>query len=137
MGPLMARMGQDLFNPPSVKGWDGGRAWISTSSLFERFNFAAAVTGQRGPEGTSHVDPESIFEGVQPTSVDDVLERTVTHLLDGELPPEGRAALRAYLEVPDDPKAKASPFAFDRRFVDGKLRGLLHLVLSTPEYQLS
>jgi anti-sigma factor RsiW len=66
-----------------------------------------------------------------------VLERTVTHLLDGELPPEGRAALRAYLEVPDDPKAKASPFAFDRRFVDGKLRGLLHLVLSTPEYQLS
>ena len=28
-------------------------------------------------------------------------------------------------------------FVFDRRFVDGKLRGLLHLVLSTPEYQLS
>ena len=133
----MARMGQDLFNPPSVKGWDGGRAWISTSSLFERFNFAAAVTGQRGPEGTSHVDPESIFEGVQPTSIDDVLERTVTHLLDGEVPPEGRAALRAYLEVPDDPKAKPAPFAFDHRFVDGKLRGLLHLVLSTPEYQLS
>ena len=137
MSPLMARMGQDLFNPPSVKGWDGGRAWISTSSLFERFNFAAAVTGQRGPEGTSHVDPESIFEGVQPTSLDDVLERTVTHLLDGELPSEERAALRTYLEAPDDPKAKPAPFAFDHRFVDGKLRGLLHLVLSTPEYQLS
>ena len=106
-------------------------------ALFERFNFAAAVTGQRGPEGTSHVDPESIFEGVQPTSLDDVLQRTVTHLLDGELTPEGWTALRVYLEVPDDPKAKTAPFAFDRRFVDGKLRGLLHLVLSTPEYQLS
>ncbi len=137
MAPLMARMGQDLFNPPSVKGWDGGQAWISTSSLFERFNFAATITGQRGPEGTSHVDPESIFEGVQPTSLDDVLERTVTHLLDGELPPDARAALREYLAIPDDAKVKAAPFAFDRRFVDGKLRGLLHLVLSSPEYQLS
>ena len=46
---LMARMGQDLFNPPSVKGWDGGKAWISTSTLFERFNFAASVTTARGP----------------------------------------------------------------------------------------
>ncbi len=137
MAPLMGRMGQDLFNPPSVKGWDGGLAWISTSSLFERFNFAAAVTGQRGPEGTSHVDPESIFEGIQPTSPEDVLERAVTHLLDGELPSEARSALRDYLAVPDDPRAKPAPFAFDRRFVDGKLRGLLHLVLSSPEYQLS
>ena len=137
MAPLMARMGQDLFNPPSVKGWDGGRAWISTSSLFERFNFAAAVTGQRGPEGTSHVDPQSIFEGVLPTSLDDVLERTVAHLLDGDLPADARAALRGYLEVPEDPKAKPVPFAFDHRFEDGKLRGLLHLVLSSPEYQLS
>jgi uncharacterized protein (DUF1800 family) len=137
MVPLMARMGQDLFNPPSVKGWDGGPGWISTSSLFERFNFAAALTAQRGGEGTSHVEPEAIFEGVQPTGLDDVLERTVAHLLDGELPSASRWALRAYLEVPEDSKAKPAPFAFDRRFVDGKLRGLLHLVLSTPEYQLS
>ena len=137
MLPLMARMGQDLFNPPSVKGWDGGTAWISTSSLFERFNFAAALTAQRGGEGTSHVDPEAIFEGMQPTSLEDVLDRTVARLLDGELPADSRAALRHYLEVPDDPKGKPGAFVFDRRFVDGKLRGLLHLVLSTPEYQLS
>jgi len=137
MVPLMARMGQDLFNPPSVKGWDGGTAWISTSSLFERFNFAATLTAQRGGEGTSHVDPEAIFEGMQPTSLADVLDRTVAKLLDGELPADSRAALRSYLDVPDDPKGKPAAFVFDRRFVDGKLRGLIHLVLSTPEYQLS
>ena len=31
-------MGQDLFKPPSVKGWDGGRKWINTSTLFTRQN---------------------------------------------------------------------------------------------------
>src|SRR6266699_3470478 len=36
----MRQMGQILFAPPSVKGWDGGRAWISTSTLLFRYNFA-------------------------------------------------------------------------------------------------
>ena len=33
-------MGQSLFNPPSVKGWEGGRKWINTSTLFIRQNTA-------------------------------------------------------------------------------------------------
>src|SRR3984893_15095120 len=36
----MRQMGQTLFAPPNVKGWDGGKAWISTSTLMFRFNFA-------------------------------------------------------------------------------------------------
>ena len=35
-----ARMGQELFAPPSVKGWEGGRTWINTSTMFERQNIA-------------------------------------------------------------------------------------------------
>lgn len=38
---LMARMGQHLFLPPSVAGWDGGRAWINTATLVLRQNAAA------------------------------------------------------------------------------------------------
>ena len=34
-------MGQELFNAPTVKGWDGGRAWINTSTLFARYNLPA------------------------------------------------------------------------------------------------
>ena len=30
------QMGQVPFYPPSVKGWDGGKAWISTSTLLTR-----------------------------------------------------------------------------------------------------
>lgn len=39
---LMQQMGQELFQPPNVKGWDGGRAWINTSTLFLRYNAVGA-----------------------------------------------------------------------------------------------
>lgn len=31
-------IGQSLFHPPNVKGWDGGRAWINSSTLIGRAN---------------------------------------------------------------------------------------------------
>lgn len=30
------RIGQDLFDPPNVKGWPGGTRWITTSTLLDR-----------------------------------------------------------------------------------------------------
>ena len=33
---LARRLGQDLFDPPNVKGWPGGTRWITTSSLLDR-----------------------------------------------------------------------------------------------------
>ncbi|MGI8907060.1 MAG: DUF1800 domain-containing protein [Candidatus Sumerlaeaceae bacterium] len=36
----MRAMGQALFFPPNVKGWDGGKAWINTNTLLIRYNFA-------------------------------------------------------------------------------------------------
>lgn len=35
---MMANMGQNLGNPPNVKGWDGGRAWVNPSTLLQRGN---------------------------------------------------------------------------------------------------
>jgi uncharacterized protein (DUF1800 family) len=31
-----ARLGQDLFDPPSVKGWPGGQSWITSATLLAR-----------------------------------------------------------------------------------------------------
>lgn len=36
---LLADLGQDVFAPPSVKGWDGGRTWITSTSMLLRANF--------------------------------------------------------------------------------------------------
>jgi len=39
------QLGQRLFDPPSVKGWEGGRAWVTTSTFLQRGNFAGMLLG--------------------------------------------------------------------------------------------
>ncbi len=38
-----ARLGQDLFYPPNVGGWNEGRTWLSSRTIVARANFAAAL----------------------------------------------------------------------------------------------
>ena len=40
---LTRNLGQDLFQPPNVKGWDGGLSWITTNNLLARYNEAAVL----------------------------------------------------------------------------------------------
>ena len=40
------RLGQDLFEPPNVKGWPGGSAWITGESLIERQALLSFLTGE-------------------------------------------------------------------------------------------
>jgi uncharacterized protein (DUF1800 family) len=39
------RQGQILFDPPSVKGWDGGRAWLNSNGVLTRMNWIAELLG--------------------------------------------------------------------------------------------
>ena len=39
----LRRMGLDLFYPPNVAGWPGGRAWLTTRTVIARANYGAAV----------------------------------------------------------------------------------------------
>jgi len=48
---LLVQLGQHLFEPPSVKGWDGGRAWISTNTLLLRQNTAKLLVYGGDPGG--------------------------------------------------------------------------------------
>jgi uncharacterized protein (DUF1800 family) len=36
-------LGQDLFDPPNVFGWPGGRAWLTSRAIIGRMNFATAL----------------------------------------------------------------------------------------------
>jgi uncharacterized protein (DUF1800 family) len=40
---VVAGLGQNLFSPPNVKGWPGGEAWINSSTLLARKQFAERV----------------------------------------------------------------------------------------------
>ncbi len=43
---LMSAMGQRLFRPPSVAGWDWGAAWLSTNAMHARVQLAATVVSR-------------------------------------------------------------------------------------------
>jgi uncharacterized protein (DUF1800 family) len=45
LAEFAANLGQDLFHPPNVGGWPGGRSWITTRSAIGRHNFALALVG--------------------------------------------------------------------------------------------
>jgi uncharacterized protein (DUF1800 family) len=47
LGEWTARLGQDLFYPPNVGGWKGGRAWLTTQGIIGRANYAAALVEGR------------------------------------------------------------------------------------------
>ena len=57
-----ARLGQDLFNPPNVGGWPGGRSWLSARSLIGRANFATALVDGRGVGRDAPFDPIALAE---------------------------------------------------------------------------
>ncbi len=53
-------LGQDLFYPPSVGGWAGGRAWLSTRGAIGRARFAADLVAG-GPVGLlERLDAQSL-----------------------------------------------------------------------------
>lgn len=43
MAQQLDEIGQAVFYPPNVKGWDGGRTWINTSTLLGRSNFVGEL----------------------------------------------------------------------------------------------
>jgi uncharacterized protein (DUF1800 family) len=60
MAEWSARMGQDLFEPPNVGGWPGGRTWIHSRGLIARWNYAAALVA--GPNSGRRIpyDPAAL-----------------------------------------------------------------------------
>jgi len=47
----LAALGQEMFNPPNVKGWPGGESWIGAGTLALRYHFADIVLESKEPPG--------------------------------------------------------------------------------------
>ena len=124
-------MGQRLFAPPSVKGWDGGRAWINTSTMFVRQNtLLYLLTGQRPDSKAWEADGTPFDAMALVQGHTSRPKNTITHLLSTLLnmdsPSRDRiASLEDYM--------KTQKNAINNETVTG----LLTLITSMPEYQLS
>lgn len=84
-----SQMGQSLFAPPSVAGWDGGAAWINTTTSLARSNFALALIEdrkrfdpqKRAEQHGASDDPASFYVNLL---VQDGLNREVRRRLRGQ-----------------------------------------------------
>lgn len=124
-------MGQRLFYPPSVKGWDGGRAWINTSTMFMRHNtLTFLLTGQR-PDGYAWEADSARYDALaQVPRASRSAAAIIPHLLQVHLGtpnphPDRVAALAAFLQ------------GRDNRVDNASVVGMLTLITTMPEYQLS
>lgn len=51
------RQGQELFHPPTVKGWDGAKTWLNSTTVLERGNWANDLIWGNADFGLSPYDP--------------------------------------------------------------------------------
>jgi uncharacterized protein (DUF1800 family) len=132
---MMARMGQNLFEPPNVKGWDGGTAWISTDTMMERFNFAATITGAKFDDIQTYITPSQLVYNQKLRNAKEVVDYFAQLLVDGDVPEATKNRLTEYVST--DSAGKPMAQLPDDSALDTKLRGLVRLIMSLPTYQLA
>ncbi|MFA7237487.1 MAG: DUF1800 domain-containing protein [Phycisphaeraceae bacterium] len=138
----MRMMGQELFNPPNVSGWAGGRAWINTSTLFIRQNVATyLITGkapfkdgwkrsEMGYDATGVLE-DSDERGLTPAAkqlpgpgAERVVDRVLGLLLGAAGTGHRREEMLGFLA------------RHENRITNDVMAGLLCVVTAMPEYQL-
>ncbi len=146
---MLRQLGQDLFAPPNVKGWDGGVTWITTNTLLTRYNDAEALVqgsmpplaagdfarkpGGGGGERAMRVlqrarmggvDLEKILTPEERADKDSLVASLQHRLLQSTLKDDQKKALREFL----DTKEKLN---------DADILTAIRLIMSTPEYQVT
>jgi uncharacterized protein (DUF1800 family) len=141
---MMDGLGQDLFAPPNVKGWEGGKAWLNTATLLARDNAIWTLIGDPAnrkshPETPAGVPPAKQSDasefcypaGLAKSHAGDDLSAQFGFLaalfLQSDLPEPATKQLIEYLNK-DSPKGEA---------LDVRLRETLHMLLVLPESQLA
>ncbi len=116
----MAELGQDLFAPPTVEGWTGGRLWINSATLLARANFAADLAlGDRFGSIASPVETAAKLGWTEPSQA---LDHYGELLLACDLG-DARPRLEQHLRQTSGG-------------LELRLRGTIHSLLTMPEYQL-
>ncbi len=128
-------MGQEIFFPPSVKGWAGGRTWINTSTIFVRQNIMAFLISGKKPQGydatadTVQYDPSALLKELaaqNPAALKDPAA-VAAHLLKlttGRAEPTAVAAIAKHSSTPGEEVNNAA------------LINMMLLITAMPEYQL-
>ncbi|MGH9311236.1 MAG: DUF1800 family protein, partial [Vicinamibacterales bacterium] len=118
----LANMGQNLYEPPDVNGWDLGPGWFSTGRMLARMNFAAQLATNQKFNLRDLARPGARTP-----------EALVTFVLDRLTPAEFAPA--AYNALVDYARAGITWTGSDDQLAT-KGSGLVHLVVGSGDYQL-
>jgi hypothetical protein len=127
----LAGMGQQLYSPPSVAGWDWNEGWLSSNAMRARF---VATNELLKKGGALEVLPGSVQDG---WSVDEHLDRALKAAGRPKVSRSTRLVLERMLA-----SALAAPEATDKtakvrlRHAEYVQRAVRHLIVSGPENQV-
>jgi uncharacterized protein (DUF1800 family) len=116
-----SRMGQALFAPPSVAGWEGGAAWASSTAMLNRTNLVLAILSDDDSALGHRFDPAALARKNNVAAERFLFDLLVQDGFDAAL--RQRVLAAAAAKGKDDSKAV--------------LREAATLVLTAPEYQLA
>jgi uncharacterized protein (DUF1800 family) len=131
---VLARMGQEPINPPTVKGWDGGPSWINTSTMLARFNFINSLK-----VNSPNVDPAALVREAGGLNAPRIVELLVAAALQDDVTSDVRTTLVAYLNGTTNAAESMSPNTqpFGPENYQDKIRGVVALTLNLPVNQLN
>jgi uncharacterized protein (DUF1800 family) len=127
-------LGQNVFHPPSVKGWDGGQTWLNGQTLLFRQNLALDMA--RRPAGYHQPATAFVLAEAHDKKTDtDRAEFFLRLFLQGDVPEETRKKVLDYAASAS--KQKVPSYWTTEDAAEHRVVSLCHLVMTLPEYQLS
>jgi uncharacterized protein (DUF1800 family) len=130
---MTQQMGQQLFEPPDVKGWRYGRTWISSDRLFMRYNAVAELVRSVPQPGRQGVDLVAFVQQGACQTAAEVVDYFAKTCLLVPLSAEKRSEIIGYLgELPPP-----GEWAKRHEELNERLQNVLILVTSLPEYQMT
>ena len=135
LAQALDNLGQRLFYPPSVAGWDGGTAWLNSTTLLLRHNLALALTSTEDPRFGRRTDPVRLARKYGKEEDHEIAQFFLNLFLQGDVPAESRERIDAYLS-----ESRSAPYPVywtEQDVAEHRIRTVCHLVLTLPEFQLS
>ncbi|HZT79805.1 MAG TPA: DUF1800 domain-containing protein, partial [Gemmataceae bacterium] len=96
LATVLDELGQNVFNPPSVKGWDGGQAWLNGQTLLTRQNLALALTSTADVRFGRLSDPVELVKKHGKRTAAEQVEFFLQLFLQGDVPAKTRSRLAEY-----------------------------------------
>jgi uncharacterized protein (DUF1800 family) len=127
-------MGQFLFYPEDARGWEAGLRWVNTGTVFARASFANTLSTNRGSGGT-RIDPAALVAGRRLDTAADVVAAVAERLGLADSPAPCKAVWERYVSARDD--GTRGTWQNTPANVDKKVRGLIHVMLTSPDFQFS